>query len=92
VPRYELTMENNVVTDIAVINGDEDDEEMLGIEWALSEIRETYAHSGNVNASFTLADENEVDELLNKIPDYFDPDLDLGIESWRDFRTKLGTG
>ena len=61
-PRYELTMENNVVTDISVIDGDEDDEEMLGIEWALAEIRETYNHSKVVTASFTLANEKKGEE------------------------------
>lgn len=89
-PRYELTMENNVVTDISVIDGDEDDEEMLGIEWALAEIRETYNHSKAVSASFTLANEDEVDEMLDKIPGYFDGGHNSGVEQWRDFRQKLG--
>ncbi|MDE0538969.1 MAG: hypothetical protein OXH94_09610 [Rhodospirillales bacterium] len=87
--RYEVTMENNVVTDIAVI---EDDEEMLGIEWALAEVRETYNHSKVVTASFTLANEDEVDDFLDSIPDFFEADHDTGADGWRDFRAKLGTG
>ena len=87
--RYEVTMENNVVTDIAVI---EDDEEMLGIEWALAEVRETYNHSKVVTASFTLANEDEVDDFLDSIPQYFEAGHDTGVDGWRDFRAKLGTG
>ncbi|MDA0240178.1 MAG: hypothetical protein O3A84_09155 [Proteobacteria bacterium] len=90
-PRYELTMEDNVVTDISVIEGDEDDEEMLGIEWALAEIRETYNHSKTVSASFTLANEAEVDEILDKIPGYFENGHDAGVDAWRNYREKLST-
>ena len=73
-------------------DGDEEDEEMLGIEWALAEIRETYNHSKVVSASFTLANEDEVEEILNRIPRYFEDGHDAGVDRWRDFRKKLGTG
>lgn len=88
--RYEVTMENNIVVDISKIGGDEDDEEMLGIEWALAEVRETYNHSKVVTASFTLANEDEVDDFLDSIPDYFEDGHDTGVDRWRDFRERLG--
>jgi len=45
-----------------------------------------------VSASFTLANEDEVEEILNRIPRYFEDGHDAGVDRWRDFRKKLGTG
>jgi hypothetical protein len=86
VPRYELTLDQSVVTNLVEL--DDDDEEMLGIEWALSEIKETFTHSGTVSASFTLANEAEVDEILDFLDGYFGDDHDAGVEPWRNFREK----
>ena len=61
---------------------------MLGLEWALAEIRETYNHSKVVTASFTLANEDEVDEILDKIPVYFEDGHDAGVDAWRNFRDR----
>lgn len=88
--RYELTLENNVVTDLVCLDGD--DEEFLGIEWGMKEIKDTYDHAGTVSASFTLADEGEVDEMLDFVSTYFGEGHDAGVEPWRDFRQKLGAG
>lgn len=85
--RYELTLERNVVTGLSRLDDDEE-EEMLGIEWALSEIKESVAHSGTVSASFTLADEAEVDELLDFLERFFGDGNDAGVPRWRDFRDK----
>jgi len=85
-PRYELTLDQSVVTNLVEL--DDEDEEMLGIEWALSEIKETYNHSGVVSASFTLANAAEVDEILDFLDRYFGDDHDAGVEPWRNFREK----
>ena len=84
--RYELTLEKNVVTSLERL--DDDEEEMLGLEWALSEIKETYNHSGEVSTFFTLADEDEVDQILDFLKSFFGEDHDAGVAFWRDFREK----
>ncbi len=85
--RYELTLEKNVVSNI--IKLDDDEEEMLGLEWALSEVKEEFAHSGEVSTFFTLANEEEVDEMLDFLSSYFGGGHDAGVAAWRDFREKL---
>ncbi len=84
--RYELTLENNVVTDVVCL--DDNDEEYLGIEWGMKEIKDTYGHSGVVSASFTLANEDEVDEILDFLSTYFGDGHDAGVEQWRDYRQR----
>ena len=85
--RYEITLEKNVVTKLEKL--EDEDEEMLGLEWALAEIRETFDHSGDVSTFFTLADETEVDEILDFLDGYFGEEHDAGVESWRSFREIL---
>ena len=85
--RYEITLEKNQVTNLEKL--DDDEEEMLGLEWALSEIKESFAHRGEVSTFFTLADENEVDEILDFLDSYFGDGHDAGTAAWRDFREKL---
>jgi|TARA_B100000315_G_scaffold217322_2_gene217802 hypothetical protein len=85
--RYELTLEKNVVTNLVRL--DDDDEEMLGLEWALTEIKESFSYSGDVSTFFTLADENEVDEILDFLDGFFGDGHDAGVAAWRDFREKL---
>lgn len=82
--RYELTLEKNIVTGIVEL--DDEEEEMLGLEWALSEIKETFNHSGSVSGSFTLADDSEVDELLDFLEKFFMDEA--GVDAWRNFREK----
>lgn len=82
--RYELTLDGNVISNLVRL--DDDEEELLGIEWALSEIKETVNHSGTVSASFTLADAAEVDEILDFLERYFGAGHDAGVERWRNFR------
>lgn len=84
--RYELVLDQNVVTGLTKL--DDDEEELLGIEWALSEIKETVNHSGVVSASFTLADEAEVDEILDFLGRYFGDDHDAGVAAWKNFRDR----
>ncbi len=81
--RYELTLEKNVVTKLEKLD---DDEEMLGLEWALTEIKETFSHGGEVSTFFTLADENEVDEMLDFLDSFFGEGHDAGVVPWRKFR------
>ena len=85
--RYEIILEKSVVTDLKKL--DDDEEEILGLEWALTEIKETFNHSGEVSTFFTLANEEEVDELLEFLSGYFGEDHDAAVSTWRDFREKL---
>ncbi len=85
--RYELILEKSIVTDLVKLEGD--DEEMLGLEWALTEIKETFSHSGEVSTFFTLANEEEVDEILDFLNGFFGEGHDAGVAAWRDFREKL---
>ncbi len=84
--RYELTLEKNVITGLLKL--EDDDEEMLGLEWALTEIMESFSHNGDVSTFFTLADEAEVDEILDFLDNYFGADHDAGVTAWRNFREK----
>jgi hypothetical protein len=61
-PRYQVTLLNNQVTEVLELP--DQDEEYLGIEWALSELRDTYRHSKSVSATFSLGDKAELDEFL----------------------------
>jgi hypothetical protein len=61
-PRYQVTLLNNQVTEVAELS--DQDEEILGVEWALSELRDTYRHSKSVSATFSLGDRDELDEFL----------------------------
>jgi hypothetical protein len=85
--RYELTLEKNVVINLEKL--DNEDEEMLGLEWALTEIKETYNHSGEVSTFFTLASEEEVDEMFDFLERFFGEGQNAGVAAWRDFREKL---
>jgi hypothetical protein len=79
--RYELTLKDNVVVDVQ--NLDDEDEELIGLEWALREIKDTYEMSGSVTASFTLADKSELDELLGFLDRFFGEDHDANVSKWR---------
>lgn len=61
-PRYQVTLLNNQVTEVSELP--DRDEEILGVEWALSELRDTYRHSKSVSATFSLGDKDELDEFL----------------------------
>ena len=82
--RYELTLDKSFITGLKKL--DDEEEELLGIELALSEIKETFNHSGEVSASFTLANEEEVDEILDFLDRFFGKRHDPGTQPWRKFR------
>ena len=60
--RYVVVVKGNRVLEVKTL--DDEDEEYLGIEWALSEAKDSYAHSKSVDGSYTLAGKNEVAEFL----------------------------
>lgn len=62
---YSVTIEGNKVTGVQEIPTDDYDE--LGIDWALSELRDTYRHAKVVNADFSLADDAELREFLEAV-------------------------
>jgi hypothetical protein len=64
-PRYQVTLLNNQVTEVSELP--DHDEEILGVEWALSELRDTYRHSKSVSATFSLGDKDELDEFLGAV-------------------------
>jgi hypothetical protein len=64
-PRYQVTLLNNQVTEVVELS--DQDEEILGVEWALSELRDTYRHSKSVSATFSLGDQDELDEFLGAV-------------------------
>jgi hypothetical protein len=69
---YSVTIEGNRVAGIREMPAADYDE--LGLEWALSELKDTYRHSKNVNASFSLADGNELREFLSAVAALLGPD------------------
>lgn len=69
---YSVTIEGNRVSVIRETPDAEYDE--LGLEWALSELKDTYRHSRAVSASFSLADRNELGEFLRAVAALLGPD------------------
>ena len=69
---YSVTLDNNRITDISEIEADDFDE--LGLEWALSELRDTLRHSGVVSASFSLADKGELTQFVEAVKKAIGPD------------------
>ena len=63
--RYSVTISGNKVGDIRELNDEDYDE--LGIEWALSELRDSYRHTKMVNATFSLKDRKELKEFLGAV-------------------------
>ncbi len=61
-PRYLVAIEGNKVARIDALHDADDDE--LGLEWALSELRDTCRHGKVVDATFTLNDKAELKEFL----------------------------
>jgi hypothetical protein len=69
---YSVTIESNKVTGIREMPDADYDE--LGLEWALSELKDTYRHSKTVSASFSLADGGELAEFLRAVAALLGPD------------------
>jgi hypothetical protein len=69
---YSVTIESNRVVIIHEMPDTDYDE--LGLEWALSELKDTYRHSKNVSASFSLADGDELREFLRAVVALMGPD------------------
>jgi len=69
---YSVTIEGNRVAAIRELPDSDYDE--LGLEWALSELKDTYRHSKNVSASFSLADRHELREFLAAVAALLGPD------------------
>lgn len=63
--RYQVTIENNRVVDVKRLEDEE--EEYLGIEWALSEVRDSYRHNRCADGSYSLAGKEELAEFLDKV-------------------------
>jgi hypothetical protein len=75
---YSVTISDNKVS--AVEEMSEADYDELGIEWALSELKDTHRHSGRVDAAFSLKDEAELAEFLDAVKRMLGPDSVAGIE------------
>lgn len=69
---YSVTIDGNRVCAIREMPDAEYDE--LGLEWALSELKDSYRHSRNVSASFSLADRDELDEFLRAVAALLGPE------------------
>ena len=63
--RYLVTIRNNRIVDVKRL--DDDEEEYLGIEWALSEVKDSYRHNGSADGSYSLAGKEEVAEFLGQV-------------------------
>ena len=64
--RYLVTIRKNQVIDIKNL-ADDDEDEYLGIEWALSEVKDSYRHSGSTDGSYSLAGKEELHEFLAQL-------------------------
>jgi hypothetical protein len=62
---YEVIVENNRVSRVRQIP--EADYDELGVEWAISELRDTYRHSTNVSATFSLGNDAELKDFVGAV-------------------------
>ena len=62
--RYLITVRDNVFFGIEALDDDEDDE-LLGIDWALIEINDAFATIGKIDGEFTLTNKEEAREFLS---------------------------
>jgi hypothetical protein len=75
--RHIVTIKNNKVVEIEKL--DDEDEELLGIEWALSELKDSYRHDGSADGRYTLAGEDELAEFLGHVEKLLGPDAAPGV-------------
>lgn len=80
--RYVVSVDRGRVTDVQEFL--DDDEEPLGIEWALSELKDSYRHSKKVDGSYSLAGKGELAEFLTQLERL------LGAAALAEWRTKYG--
>jgi hypothetical protein len=64
-PRFIIEIRNNRVVRVTEAGSSEDED--LGIEWALSELRDSYRHDGRIDGLYTVADASERDEFLEAV-------------------------
>jgi hypothetical protein len=69
---YSVTIENNKVAEVETIS--EGDYDELGVEWALSELKDTYRHSKTVSATFSLGNDDELKDFLGAVKSILGPD------------------
>jgi hypothetical protein len=64
-PRFIITIENSAVTAIAEAGASEDED--LGLEWALSELRDSHRHNGRFDGEYSVTNESERDAFLKAV-------------------------
>lgn len=74
---YSVTLSNNRITDISEIDADDFDE--LGLEWALSELKDTLRNCSTISASFSLADKDELNQFVEAVKKAVGPDAAKGV-------------
>ncbi len=63
--RYRVVVKGNRVVGVETL--DDDEEEYLGIEWALSEAKDSFSHAKHIDGSYTLAGREELGEFLGYV-------------------------
>jgi hypothetical protein len=63
--RYLVKIKGNRIASVDALDGE--DEEVLGLEWALSEVKDSYRHSKSIDGDFTLDGRSELAEFLAAI-------------------------
>ncbi len=66
---YRVIVKGNRVVGVEPL--DAEDEEYLGIEWALSEAKDSFSHAKHIDGSYTLAGEEELGEFLGYVERLF---------------------
>jgi hypothetical protein len=61
--RYEISVRGNQIVDLKEL--DDEEEEDLGIEWALSEVKDSYRYRKSADGSYSLDGKKEVVEFVN---------------------------
>src|SRR5262249_8808671 len=74
--RYIVTVAQNRISTIE--ERDDGDEETLGIEWALSELKDAFRHSKTADATYSLADRAELEEFVGRLEQLLGPDAIRG--------------
>ena len=69
---YSVTVNNNRITGVSELDADDFDE--LGLEWALSELKDTLRLSGTISADFSLKDKDELVQFVEAVKKAIGPD------------------
>jgi hypothetical protein len=75
---YAITIANNAIVHVERMAAED---ELLGIEWAISEVKDSLKHSGSADGSYGLKDKAELQEFMDYLASKIGEDA---VQAWRE--------